>query len=48
MGAEVKKHDEEIQEVQSLKGTLFSTVVFVGGGLLLFIIILFYFYMTRV
>ncbi|HLS66197.1 MAG TPA: hypothetical protein VK029_04280 [Pseudogracilibacillus sp.] len=48
MGAEVKKYEEEIQEVQSLKGTLFSTIVFVGGGILLFIIILFYFYMTRV
>jgi len=33
---------------KSLKGTLFSTIVFVGGGILFFIILLFYFYMTRI
>ena len=41
-----KKKDEE--NIQSLKGTLFSTIVFVGGGITLFILTLFYFYMTRV
>lgn len=37
----------ETAEVNSLKGTLFSTVVFVGGGIILFMAVLFYFYMTR-
>jgi len=40
----VKMHSED---VESLKGTLFSTVVFVGGVIIAFIIVLFYFYMTR-
>jgi len=31
----------------SLKGALFSSIVFVGGGIILFIVTLFYFYMTR-
>ncbi|HIV75455.1 MAG TPA: hypothetical protein H9895_10275 [Candidatus Pseudogracilibacillus intestinigallinarum] len=42
--------DTKVQEnkhEQSLRGTLFSTIVFVGGGILSFIIILFYFYLTR-
>lgn len=42
------KRQEEEKEMQSLKGTLFSTIVFVGGGITLFIVTLFYFYMTRV
>lgn len=43
-----KSNTELEKEMDSLKGTLFSTIVFVGGGILLFIIILFYFYMTRI
>lgn len=39
----VDKYNEE-----SLKGTLFSTLVFVGGGIVMFIILLFAFYMIRV
>lgn len=35
-------------EVDSLKGTLFSTIVFVGGGILAFILLLLYFFMIRV
>lgn len=35
-------------EVDSLKGTLFSTIVFVGGGIIIFILILLYFFMIRV
>ncbi|HLR79363.1 MAG TPA: hypothetical protein VK119_02120 [Bacillota bacterium] len=35
-------------EEKSLKGTLASTLIFVGGGILIFIILLFIFYMTRV
>ncbi|WP_276245346.1 hypothetical protein [Virgibacillus profundi] len=33
---------------QSLKGTLFSSLVFVGGGIVAFILLLFIVYMTRV
>lgn len=43
-----KKENESLEDVNSLKGTLFSTIVFVGGGILLFIIVLFVFYMARV
>jgi len=32
---------------QSLKGALFSTIVFVGGGLVAFMLLLFAFYMMR-
>lgn len=32
----------------SLKSTLFSTLIFVGGGIVLFIVLLFAFYMIRV
>jgi len=39
----VVKHDD----VNSLKGTLFSTIVFVGGGLVIFMLVLFFFYMIR-
>jgi len=38
----VEKYEED-----SLKGTLFSTLVFVGGGIVLFIILLFVLYMIR-
>ncbi|WP_190279362.1 hypothetical protein [Ornithinibacillus gellani] len=42
----VKTPEHEV-EVNSLKGTLFSTLVFVGGGIILFIVLLFALYMTR-
>lgn len=48
MNVSETKRQEEEKEMQSLKGTLFSTIVFVGGGITLFIVTLFYFYMTRV
>lgn len=35
-------------EINSLKGTLFSTIVFVGGGIIAFIILLFIVFMIRV
>jgi len=47
---EVKVNTEEKVDKyneQSLAGTLFSTVVFVGGGIVSFIILLFVLYMTR-
>ncbi len=47
MGASDVKNKKK-EELHSLKGTLFSTIVFVGGGITLFILTLFYFYMTRV
>lgn len=43
----VDKVAVESSEVNSLKGTLFSTIFFVGGGLIIFMAVLFYFYMTR-
>jgi len=46
------KHIENVEKTEtddlSLQGTLFSTIVFVGGGILAFIVILFIFYMTRI
>jgi len=47
MTTEVKKQEEQNEDVNSLKGTLFSTIIFVGGGIILFMLVLFYFYMTR-
>lgn len=47
MRKNVGKQDVSMEKEQSLKGTLFSTIVFVGGGILAFILLLFYFYMTR-
>jgi len=46
----VKENEVQVdhEDVNSLKGTLFSSLVFVGGGILFFILVLFYFYMTRV
>lgn len=41
--AGLDKYDE-----QSLKGTLFSVLFFVGGGIVSFIVLLFVLYMTRV
>ncbi|WP_191126272.1 hypothetical protein [Cerasibacillus terrae] len=43
-----QSNTKDIQEENSLKGALFSTIVFVGGGILFFIVLLFYFYMIRV
>jgi len=43
-----EKIDQDSKEIYSLKGTLFSSIVFVGGGILFFIIVLFVFYMMRV
>ncbi|MFC2949958.1 hypothetical protein [Virgibacillus sediminis] len=34
-------------ETESLKGALFSSVVFVGGGIVLFFLLLFILYMVR-
>jgi len=47
--SDVKKgnHLEEHNNENSLRGTLFSSIVFVGGGIAFFIVLLFYFYMTR-
>lgn len=45
---ENKKTELELQEEESLKGTLFSTIVFVGGGILFFIVLLFVLYMIRI
>jgi len=42
-----KKDVIQQEEFNSLKGTLFSTIVFVGGGILAFMIVLFFFYMIR-
>lgn len=44
--AEKEVLDQE--EVHSLKGTLFSTLVFVGGGIVIFMVTLFVFYMIRI
>lgn len=46
--SDVKKTEVQVEDQNSLKGTLFSTLVFVGGGITFFIVLLFYFYMTRV
>jgi len=48
MATDVKKQELQNEDQNSLKGALFSSIVFVGGGILFFIIVLFYFYMTRV
>lgn len=45
---EIKKTELNLEDQDSLRGTLFSTLVFVGGGIIIFIIILFIFYMIRV
>jgi len=42
-----KKGVVQTEDYNSLKGTLFSTIVFVGGGILAFMIVLFFFYMIR-
>lgn len=46
--AEVEKAEVNVEDENSLKGTLFATVIFVGGGIIFFIILLFVFYMARV
>jgi len=45
--SQVEQVDMHSKDVESLKGTLFSTIVFVGGVIVAFIVILFFFYMTR-
>lgn len=45
---DVKKNKLNEEPEDSLKGTLFSTLVFVGGGIICFIVLLFVFYMTRI
>ena len=45
---EMEKAEEKLEDENSLRGTLFSTLVFVGGGIVFFIILLFTFYMLRV
>lgn len=44
------KPNERIEkyDAESLAGTLFSTIVFVGGGIIIFIVLLFVLYMMRV
>lgn len=44
---ELKNEQIKDESVNSYKGTLFSTIVFVGGGIVIFTVILFVFYMTR-
>jgi|GEM_PF-3738527 len=46
---EMDREEMEVDndQVYSLKGTLFATVVFVGGVIVLFIVLLFVIYMTR-
>jgi len=43
-----KKGVVQQEDFNSLKGTLFSTIVFVGGGIVAFMITLFFFYMIRI
>lgn len=45
---EIKRDELEKEDVHSYKGTLFATIVFVGGGIVLFTALLFYFFLTRV
>lgn len=44
----VKDGKLQKENEDSLKGTLFSTLVFVGGGIVSFIVILFAFFFTRI
>lgn len=37
-----------VYEEESLRGTLFSVLIFVGGGIVFFITLLFVFYLMRV
>ncbi len=43
-----KEINQKNEDVNSLKGTLYSSLIFVGGGIVFFIVLLFVFYMTRV
>ena len=45
---EKKELDVDMEDENSLRGTLFSSIIFVGGGIVFFIILLFVFYMIRV
>ncbi|UJL47596.1 hypothetical protein KFZ58_06940 [Virgibacillus sp. NKC19-16] len=40
--------EQEKNDDKSLKGTLFSSIVFVGGGIIFFMVLLFVIYMIRV
>lgn len=44
----VKNVTEQAENINSLKGTLFSTLVFVGGGIVIFIVLLLALYMIRI
>lgn len=44
----IGKVESSVEPEDSLRGTLFSTIVFVGGGIIVFIVVLFIFYMTRI
>ncbi|MBP1969008.1 hypothetical protein J2Z83_001111 [Virgibacillus natechei] len=46
---QVKIPEENInnEQIESLKGALFSSLVFVGGGILVFMLLLFVIYMIR-
>ncbi|MEC5423664.1 hypothetical protein QGM71_09185 [Virgibacillus sp. C22-A2] len=46
----VNSPEEKLDQYEetSLKGTLFSSLVFVGGGIIFFIVLLFVVYMIRV
>lgn len=49
MNVHEKKNIDVIEEdVDSLRGTLFSTVVFVGGIIIVTIVLLLFFYMIRI
>lgn len=42
------EEQEEMLDKESLKGTLFSSIVFVGGGIIAFILLLVIIYMVRI
>jgi len=42
------EEQEEQLEQETLKGTLFSSIVFVGGGIVAFILLLIIVYMVRI
>ncbi|MGJ9458676.1 hypothetical protein [Oceanobacillus sp. CF4.6] len=44
----IQEENVDKDDVNSLKGALFSSIVFVGGGIVGFILLLFITYMVRV
>lgn len=48
MSVKEKDLNLENEDVNSLRGTLFSTIVFVGGGIIVFILVLLFFFLSRV